>query len=82
MMNGASVAVVRGQVAPGCAGAKNPEHSVAEAAVVPGVTPHFAGAAGEARFQDCPGAVGAVVAAMRVVSSDTGIVPGYWKGSR
>ena len=62
-----SVSVVRGQMAPGCAGAEDPEHGVAEATVVLGGASHFAGAAGEERFQYCPGAVGCVVAAIGAV---------------
>ena len=61
------MSVVRGQVAPGCAGAENLEHGVAEARVVPGGASHFAGAAGEERFQDSPGAVGCVVAVIGAV---------------
>ena len=61
------VSVVLGQVVPGCAGAENLEHGVAEATVVPGGASHFAGAAREERFQYCPGAVGRVVAVIGAV---------------
>ena len=56
------VSIVRGQVASGSAGAKYPEHGVAEAAVVLCWPAHFAGAAGKHWGEDVPGAVGNIVA--------------------
>ena len=72
------MSVVRGQVAPRCAGAEDPEHGVDKAAVVLCGASHFAGAAGQVWGDGFPGAVGDVVAAAGVVGCRPAYLPaGY-----
>ena len=63
-VGGVPVSVIRGQVAPGCAGAEDPEYGVDKAAVVLCGASHFTGAAGQVWGDGFPGAVGDVVAAV------------------